>query len=158
MSDSTRCRKARWLLLGGATIISSACLVTASVAVAQVSALGTGGSISTVGLASESTLTTSTLRMLGALCFCLGILGIGVRIARRFAGAPTSSRRRRIEVRDKTALSSKATLFLVAVDNREYLIASCSNSISVTPAHSITTPLFAESLDEVCQATGELHA
>jgi|GEM_PF-2040569 len=157
MSDCIRRSKVSWLL-GGAIIVSYVCLMAASVAVGQVSTVGTGSAIPTVGLSTEGTLATSTLRMLGALCFCIGILAIGVRIARRFGGAPKLSRRRRIEVREKTALSSKAALFVVAVDNREYLVASCSNAISVTPTHSITTPLFAESLDEVYQESGELHA
>jgi flagellar biogenesis protein FliO len=101
---------------------------------------------------------SSTVTMLGGLCFCLGIFAVAVRFLRRFSVGGGPARRRRIEVRERMALSSKASVFLVAVDNREYLIAQGSDSVSVTPTHSMTTPLFTESLDEVCAEVGELHA
>lgn len=100
----------------------------------------------------------STVTMLCGLLFCLGIFAVAMRFLRRFSGTRGPVRRRRIEVREKLALSSKAAVFLVAVDNREYLIAQGSDSVSVTPTNSITTPLFAESLDDVCSEVGELHA
>lgn len=118
---------------------------------------------SSPGLASaggvvEPSMLRSTLKMLGGLCLCIGALGIGVRLMRRFGGPGKSTRRRRIEVRERTALSGKTTLFLIAIDNREYLVANGANSISVTPTHSVTTPLFAESLDDVYREAGDLHA
>jgi flagellar biogenesis protein FliO len=100
----------------------------------------------------------STVTMLGGLCFCLGVFAVAVRFLRRYQSAGGTARRRRIEVREKMALSSKASVFLIAVDNREYLIAQGSDSVSVTPTNSLTTPLFTESLDEVCAEMGELHA
>jgi flagellar biogenesis protein FliO len=151
-------RSSVWLFLGGMLAVCCVFFSEVSSAVGQVSATDVGSAMASPTFAVDGNLTTSTIRMLGALCFCLGVLAVGVRIARRFAGTPKSSRRRRIEVREKTALSSKTALFLIAIDNREYLVASCSNGISVTPTHSITTALFAESLDEVCQESGELHA
>jgi flagellar biogenesis protein FliO len=105
----------------------------------------------------EINMVSSTITMLGALCFCLGVFAVGVRFLRRFSAGAGPMRRRRIEVREKMALSSKASLFLIAVDNREYLIAQGSDSVSVTPTHSITTPLFAESMDEICADIGEVH-
>jgi flagellar biogenesis protein FliO len=99
----------------------------------------------------------SSLKMVGALFFCLCVFAVGVRIARKFSPVQKTSRQRRIEVREKVALNSKAAVYLIAVDNREYLIASGSESVSMLPTHSVTTPLFAESLDEIYDDSGEAH-
>jgi flagellar biogenesis protein FliO len=88
----------------------------------------------------------------------LGTFALGVRIMRKMPGYQSPQRRRRLEIREKLALSNKAALYVVAVDNREYLIASGSDSTSITPTHTLTTPLFAESLDEVYEESGALHA
>jgi len=116
------------------------------------------GAVSGVAAAEGPSLTSATLKMVGALCFCLGVLAFGVRVAKRFSGTTGTAKRRRIEVREKAPLSSKAALYLIAVDNREYLVASGSDAVSITPTNSLTTPLFAESLDEVYQESGEANA
>ncbi|MFN4895826.1 MAG: hypothetical protein ACK5GN_01030 [Pseudomonadota bacterium] len=146
----------------GATLIVMRALVLASVAIASPAF---GAEIAAPNVATlpsptvgAPTMLNSTLTMICALCFCLGVFAIGVRYMPRFMGVPKSGRPRRIEVREKLALSPKAALFLVAIDNREYLVASGSDSVSVTATHSITTPLFAESLDEIYEEPGELHA
>jgi flagellar biogenesis protein FliO len=100
---------------------------------------------------------SSSLKMVGALFFCLGIFAVGVKLARRFAPTPMTSRRRRLEIREKISLNSKSAIFLIAVDNREYLVTSGSEHTSIQPAHSITTPIFSESLDELCDESGEAH-
>lgn len=125
---------------------------------AEASTALNGAPIPTAFETSSPPMFVSTLKMLGGLCFCLGLLALGARIMRKMPGCQSPSRRRRLEIREKLALSSRAALYVVAVDNREYLIASGSDSTSITPTHSITTPLFAESLDEVCEEVGELHA
>jgi flagellar biogenesis protein FliO len=125
---------------------------------ADVPSVSSGDSLSTMTDISRPTLLASTLKMLGGLCFCLGLLALGVRIMKKMPGCQSPLKRRRLEIREKLALSSKAALYVVAVDNREYLIASGSDSTSITPTHTLTTPLFAESLDEVYEESGALHA
>ncbi len=143
----------------GAIAIGTACLlVTMAAAVAeQVGSAGLGAAGAPVASGTGASMFSSTVTMLGGLCFCLGIFAVAVRFLRRLPVGGGPARRRRIEVREKMALSPKASVFLVAVDNREYLIAQGSDSVSVTPTHSMTTPLFTESLDEVCAEVGELH-
>jgi flagellar biogenesis protein FliO len=112
----------------------------------------------TATLAAEPSMASSTLTMVAGLCFCLGVFALGMRISKRFMKSAGASRKRRMEIRERLSLSSKTTLFLVAVDNREYLIANGSDAVSVTPTNSMTTPLFSESLDEFCGDSKELHA
>jgi flagellar biogenesis protein FliO len=135
------------------------CLATAMVAAAD-QAVSTGAAVSAAPAIADNGMSmfSSGIRMIGGLCFCLGIFALVVRLMRRFSGVGGTAHRRRIEVREKMTLSSKASIFLIAVDNREYLIAQGSDSVSVTPTHSMTTPLFTESLEEVCAEVGDLHA
>jgi flagellar biogenesis protein FliO len=100
---------------------------------------------------------SSSLKMIGALFFCLGVFAIGVRLARRFGPTPKTLRRRRIEVRERLSLNSKSAIFLIAVDNREYLVTSGSEQTSILPAHSVSAPMFSESLDEIYDESGEAH-
>ncbi len=138
-----------------AVVLLSSCIVAVA---EQTSSDAVSGATSVVIADGGINMFSSTVTMLGGLLFCLGIFAVAVRFMKRFSGGRGPTRRRRIEVREKLALSSKASVFLIAVDNREYLIAQGSDSVSVTPTNSITTPLFAESLDEVCAEVGELHA
>jgi flagellar biogenesis protein FliO len=109
-------------------------------------------------LAAEPSRASSTLTMVAGLSFCLGVFALGMRITKRFTKTSGAGRRRRLEVRERLSLTSKTTLFLVAIDNREYLIANGSDSVSVTPTNSMTTPLFSESLEELCDDPKEIHA
>ena len=142
-----------WLVVGAVVVISGASKVAAEVVndaivKAQASAISPvlGGSM-----------VSSSLKMVGALFFCLGVFAIGVRLARRFTPTPKTSRKRRIEIREKLSLNSKSAIFLIAVDNREYLVTSGSEQTSMLPAHSVTTAMFSESLDEIYEESGEAH-
>jgi flagellar biogenesis protein FliO len=70
----------------------------------------------------------------------------------------SSKGQRRLHVREKVALSSKASLQLVAVDNREFLVSSTAEHISIVPLHSMTTELFADSLEALNSDDEALHA
>lgn len=100
---------------------------------------------------------SSSARMIGGLFLCLGVFAIGVRMLKRY-GVRARSTQRRIEIRERVALSSKASLTLVAIDNKEFLVASGSESVSILPTHATPPGLFAESLDEVEDVVGAFNA
>lgn len=107
---------------------------------------------------SDSSVTTSAFRMIGALCLCLGVLGLGMKLSRKFGVGVNRSPHKRIEVREKIPLSSKTSLLLVAVDNREYLVTSGPENVTLTPTHGLTDSMFAQSLHDVYAESKELHA
>jgi flagellar biogenesis protein FliO len=142
----------------GGIVIALLALGVSQYTWAETSLASNSVTASSLGSVGSPTMVGSTLKMIGGLCFCLGLLAVGVRVMKKYTACQGPTRRRRIEIREKVALSGKASLFLVAVDNREYLVASGSDSTSITETHSVTTPLFAESLAELCEEPGELHA
>ncbi len=105
---------------------------------------------------SPSIMSTSA-RMIGGLFLCLGVFAIVVRLLKRH-GVRSGTGRRRIEVKERIALSSKASLTLVAIDNKEFLVASGSESVSILPTRAIPPGLFAESLDEVAHEEEAFNA
>jgi flagellar biogenesis protein FliO len=92
------------------------------------------------------TIMASSARMIGGLFLCLGVFALGMRLVKRHSSR-TSTGRRRIEVRERVALSPKASLTLISIDNKEFLVASGSDSVSILPTRSIPPGLFDESLD-----------
>jgi flagellar biogenesis protein FliO len=102
----------------------------------------------------EFSLVGSSLRMLGALLLCLGVFALGLKVTARIRGESLKPRRRRMEVRERLNISSKLSVTLISLDNREYLLASGSNSVTLVATNSITTPLFADSLDQVLDDVG----
>lgn len=114
--------------------------------------LGVGQS----GTFSSSIMSTSA-RMVGGLFLCLGVFAIGIRVLKRY-GARQGSARRRIEIRERVALSPKASLTLVSIDNKEFLVASGSESVSILPTRSVPPGLFAESLDEAADEAEVFNA
>jgi flagellar biogenesis protein FliO len=105
----------------------------------------------------SSSIMSTSARMIGGLFLCLGVFAVVVRLLKRH-GARSGAGRRRIEVRERIALSSKASLTLVAIDNKEFLVASGSESVSILPTRAIPPGLFAESLDEVTHEVEAFNA
>jgi flagellar biogenesis protein FliO len=116
-------------------------------------AIAVGASLTDTSATSAS---SSVIRMIGGLFLCLGVFAAVVRLLRRNALA--SKGHRRLQVREKVALSAKASLQLVAVDNREFLVSSTADHISIVPLHSITTELFADSLEALNSDDEARHA
>jgi flagellar biogenesis protein FliO len=96
--------------------------------------------------------------MIGGLFLCLGIFALGVRLFRRYAQGSQVAARRRIEVIERMQLSSKSSLLLVAVDNREFLIARGSESVQIVSNQSGSAELFAESLASVATESEAYNA
>jgi flagellar biogenesis protein FliO len=95
----------------------------------------------------ESSLASSSARMFSGLFLCLGVFAFGIKVYKKYASGPQIVSRRRIEIRERVQLSSKSSLILVAVDNREFLVARGSETVQIVPNQSGSAELFAESLD-----------
>jgi flagellar biogenesis protein FliO len=106
----------------------------------------------------ESSLASSSARMIGGLFLCLGVFAFGVRMFKKYTSGPQVASRRRIEVRERVQLSSKSSLLLVAVDNREFLVARGSETVQIVPNQSGAAELFAESLDGVSNENEAFNA
>lgn len=135
-----------WLMLRG---------ITMALAEGSVSATLQPGSVPSELY--SPTIMSSSVRMIGGLFLCLGVFALGVRLFKRHSSR-TSTGRRRIEVRERVALSPKASLTLVAIDNKEFLVASGSDSVSILPTRAIPPGLFDESLDRVADEIEAFNA
>lgn len=102
----------------------------------------------------QFSLAGSSFRMLGALLLCLGVFALGLKIAVRLKGESLKPKRRRLEVRERLSIAPKLSVTLIALDNREYLLASGAHSVTLVATNSLTTPLFADSLDQVLDDVG----
>lgn len=91
----------------------------------------------------------SGARMFGGLLLCLGFLAAGVKLYQRFNPAAVVGRARRLEVRERVAISSKSSLTLVALDGKEFLVASGSDAVTIIPTKSKADDLFDQSLGEI---------
>jgi len=149
-----RCVSAVRRVLVGATLIVAGAATAAAEVASDTIVKAQNPAISPV---LGGSMVSSSLKMIGALFFCLGVFAIGIRLARRFGPTPKTFRKRRIEIREKLSLNSKSAIFLIAVDNREYLVTSGSEQTSMLPAHSVSAPMFSESLDEIYDESGEAH-
>ncbi len=106
----------------------------------------------------ESSLASSGTRMIGGLFLCLGVFAFGVRMFKKYTAGTQVASRRRIEIRERVQLSSKSSLLLVAVDNREFLVARGSETVQIVPNQSGTAELFAESLDGISNENEAFNA
>jgi flagellar biogenesis protein FliO len=87
--------------------------------------------------------------MLGGLLLCLALLAAGLKVYQRFNPTATVGRARRLEVKERVAISSKASLTLVSLDGREFLVASGSEAVSVIPTRTKADDVFDQSLAEI---------
>lgn len=110
--------------------------------------------IPTAGAPSEPGMLSGMFRMIGGLLLCLGLFAGGMYIFKKYA--PQTNRytkRRRMELREKLHISSKMTATLIAIDNREFLIATAGDSVTVIPTYSLNTGSFEDSLDAAYRAS-----
>jgi flagellar biogenesis protein FliO len=141
-----------WCLTQAVPVLFAAPLAFANDAAMPALSLGVGQSST-----SASPIMSTSVRMIGGLFLCLGVFAIVVRLLKRHS-SHTGAGRRRIEIRERVALSSKSALTLIAIDNKEFLVASGSESVNILPTHAVPAGLFAESLDEVVDGAEAFNA
>jgi flagellar biogenesis protein FliO len=106
----------------------------------------------------ERGLAPSMFRMIGGLLLCLGVFAGGIHLVRRFMPqAARTGKRRRLELREKLHISSKMSATLISVDNREFLIATSGDSVTVVPTYSLNTGSFVDSLEDAYRASEVNH-
>lgn len=107
-----------------------------------------------VGSPSDAGMLTGMFKMIGGLLLCLGLFAGGIHLLKRYAPhSKRRSNRRRLELREKLHISSKMTATLIAVDNREFLIATAGDSVTVVPTYSLNTGSFEDSLEDAYRAS-----
>lgn len=123
---------------------------------------GLAESVTSTGLNStwrtdESAVTTGTgIRMFGGLFICLGVLGAGVFVAKRFGiGGARLAGPVRLRVLERAALANRAAVCLVAVDGREFLIASSGDSVAIQSIQpqGANSDLLIKDLEELCESS-----
>ena len=100
----------------------------------------------------------SLARSFGGLFICLGIFGAGVQLYRRY-GVPTgTSRKARLTLVERLQISPKGALHLVALDGREFIVATGSEAPRVVLAPRDARAEFEESLVASAAAEVEKYA
>jgi flagellar biogenesis protein FliO len=69
----------------------------------------------------------SLARSLGGLFICLGIFGAGVQIFRRYGLKQEMSSKSRLTLIERLHISPKSTLHLIALDGKEFIVATGSD-------------------------------
>jgi flagellar biogenesis protein FliO len=100
---------------------------------------------------------SSALRMVGGLLFCLGILGAGVHVYKRYVLPRSLSSQRRMQVVERLQLSPKSALVLVKLDGKEFVMTTGSENTRLVPLQSRNDDLFEETLSSVCGDVGEYN-
>ena len=101
---------------------------------------------------------TSALRMAGGLFLCLGLLGAGVHIYKKYVLPRSLSSQRRMQVVERLQLSPKSALVLVKLDGKEFMMTTGSEATRLVPLQSRNEELFEESLSSACHDVGEYNA
>jgi flagellar biogenesis protein FliO len=101
---------------------------------------------------------TSALRMVGGLFLCLGLLGAGVHIYKKYVLPRSLSSQRRMQVIERLQLSPKSALVLVKFDGKEFMMTTGSEATRLVPLQSRNEELFEESLSSACHDVGEYNA
>jgi hypothetical protein len=103
-------------------------------------------------------MTGSALRMVGGLLLCLGLLAAGVRLQRRYGLGVAGSAKRRLQVLERVAISSKGALLLVALDGREFVLATGTEAAKLVLSQPRSNSTFDDELlrgdlrEEECDA------
>ncbi|MEN9847101.1 MAG: hypothetical protein RIS36_2248 [Pseudomonadota bacterium] len=100
---------------------------------------------------------SSALRMVGGLFLCLGLLGAGVHIYKRYVLPRSLSSQRRMQVVERLQISSKSSLVLVKLDGREFVMTTGSESPRFVPLQSRGDEVFEETLSSACCEVGEYN-
>lgn len=100
---------------------------------------------------------SSALRMVGGLFLCLGLLGAGVHVYKRYVLPRSLSSQRRMQVVERLQLSSKSALLLVTLDGKEFVMSTGSESARLVPLQSRSEEIFEETLSSACDDVGEYN-
>jgi hypothetical protein len=90
--------------------------------------------------------------------FCLGAFAAGIHVYRRYIGKHGVAGRPRLIIRERVALTPKATLMVVSLDGKEFLVASGSEKVTLLPSHALSTAHFGDSLNDVCDEVEAFNA
>ena len=103
-------------------------------------------------------MTESLIRMIGGLFLCMGVFGGGIHLYKKFIAKTSGGLRRRMTVIERLPVGQKSSLVLVALDGREFLIATGPDATTVlNPAHS-NERCFEESFEKLYAQQGECNA
>lgn len=100
---------------------------------------------------------SSALRMVGGLFLCLGLLGAGVHIYKRYVLPRSLSSQRRMQVVERLQISPKSSLVLVKLDGKEFVMTTGSESTRVVPLQSRREEVFEDTLSSACSDVGEYN-
>ena len=101
---------------------------------------------------------SSVLRMVGGLLLCLGLLGCGVHVYKKYVLPRSLSSARRLQIIERLQLSQKSSLVLVKLDGKEFLMATGSDSGRLVPVSFRGDEIFEETLSSACNDVGEYNA
>ncbi len=101
---------------------------------------------------------SSALRMVGGLFLCLGLLGAGVHIYKKYVLPRAMSSQRRMQIVERLQISPKSALILITLDGKEFVMTSGSETTRLVPLQSRNEELFEETLSSACDDVGEYNA
>jgi len=100
---------------------------------------------------------SSALRMVGGLFLCLGLLGAGVHVYKKYVLPRSLSSQRRMQVVERLQISAKSALVLVKLDGKEFVMTTGSESTRLVPLQARDEHLFEETLSSACGDVGEYN-
>lgn len=100
----------------------------------------------------------SCVRMVGGLFLCLGLFALGVHVFRRYAAKHGTGTKRRLVIRERLPISPKASLLVVALDGKEFLVSTGSDRVTFASTHNLATNDFSVSLSEACAESEAFNA
>jgi flagellar biogenesis protein FliO len=95
--------------------------------------------------------------MVGGLFLCLGLLGAGVHVYKKYVLPRSLSSHRRMQVVERLQLSTKSALVLVKLDGKEFVMTTGSETTRLVPLQSGSEELFEETLSSACGDVGEYN-
>jgi flagellar biogenesis protein FliO len=95
--------------------------------------------------------------MVGGLFLCLGLLGAGVHVYKRYVLPRSLSSQRRLQVVERLQISPKSALVLVKLDGKEFVMTTGSESTRLVPLQSRSEELFEDTLSSACNDVGEYN-
>ncbi len=105
----------------------------------------------------DSAVTTGTgMRLFGGLFLCLGVLGGVVFVAKRYGvGGVSTSSTSRLKVLERASISNRSSVALIAIDGRDFLVASAGDSVAIQPIQQqgANSDLLIKDLEELCESS-----
>lgn len=141
-----------------ALAVAACCLVIApQISVAELSAASLG-TPSSLGDPEQRGVAGSCIRMVGGLFLCLGLFAAGIHMYRRYVAKHGIGGKRRLTIRERLPISPKASLLVVALDGKEFLVSTGSDRVTVIPSHALAVNDFSDSFTEACEDSEAFNA